>query len=87
MEFNPTHLLAGEPVMVDPEDVMEESYNPVLHRSIGVYKAGEGYPPSVRITKEGRWLQQFPLKPLMDVTDQVVPIGPDRTIHSDQAGR
>ena len=63
-DFTPTHLLAGEPVMVDPEDVMEESYNRVLAGSIGVYRAEEGYPPSVRITKDGHWLEQLPQQPL-----------------------
>jgi hypothetical protein len=70
-DFTPTHILAGEPVMVDAEDAMQESYNPVLTGSVGVYRAHEGYPPSVRITKEGRWLEQRPQQPLKDVTDQV----------------
>jgi hypothetical protein len=73
-DFSATHLLAGEPVMIDPEDVMEESYNPVLRGSVGVYRVEEGYPPSVRITRDGRWLQQLPREPLKDVTDQVVPL-------------
>jgi hypothetical protein len=74
-EFIPTHMLADEPVMVDPDDVMEESYNPVLAGSVGVYSAEEAWPPSVRITKDGRWLQQLPLQALKDVTDQVVALG------------
>ena len=74
-DFTPTHILCGEPVMVDPGDVMGEAYNPVLVGSVGVYAAGEGYPPSVRITRDGRWLQQLPLQPLKDVTDQVISLG------------
>jgi len=77
-EFRPTHTLAGEPVMVDPDDVMEESYNPVLRGSIGVYKSEEAWPPSVRITRDGRWMLQLPLRPLEDVTDHVMTLPASR---------
>jgi len=60
--WKPTHLLFGEEVRLEPDDVMEaRGCAPTLINSVGAYTLHEWHTdvfPRLRRTTGGRWLRQ-----------------------------